>query len=126
MGQDTTITILGETYTVKPPALYAIVEEVTYAMQSAVEEGQYRRVLGAAILLGVPALLKRSKLDYNRAGFSVLNFGGAAYSWLRSQGATAEEVIEAGFAAIEVYKGTLIDMSAVKDRASFTPPHAVE
>jgi hypothetical protein len=127
MPQDTgTISILGAEHALVLPQLFAIREEVASALVHG-EEGQLRRALGAAILLCCPALLKRSRLDYTKASFSILNFGGAAYSWLREQGATLDEVITAGAASVRLCSEALSPRAdEVAERAKVFPPPAAE
>ena len=125
MAEDTvTITILGGTHPLVLPPLFAVREEVAFGVAQG-EEGQMRRALAAGILLCCPALLKRSKLDYKAAGFSMLNFGGAAYSWLREQGASLDEVLSAGLAAVRLCAAHLSPRAEeVADRARVFPPPA--
>ena len=71
--------------------------------------------------------LKRSRLDYTKASFSILNFGGAAYSWLREQGATLDEVITAGAASVRLCSEALSPRAdEVAERAKVFPPPAAE
>ncbi|NBV19948.1 hypothetical protein [Janthinobacterium sp.] len=129
MAKDTTITITlkGEAIEATPPPLFAIREEIVLAWHDAKAAGALQRVRSTAILLSCPKLLKESGYDYARAKFDPLNFGGAAYSWLREKhGATLAEVATAGDALIVAMSEDLFPREAeVQERKGFSPAAAV-
>ena len=126
MPQDTgTITLFGREHAIRAPDLFVLREEIATILVDHTSERPVRRALGGAILLGCPTLLRESRLDYKAAKFDILNFGGAAYSWLRERGATVDELVAAGVAVIELCTASLSPREAeVRDRAGFTTPPA--
>jgi hypothetical protein len=105
---------------------FAIREELVGAWGACAEDDfmRARRVYAAAVGL-CTVVGKRGKLDYARHRHDVLSYGGAAYSFLREQGESLEDICRAGAQIVAHIAERLAPRaSEVADRSGFSEPPA--
>ena len=122
MGLPETIEALGARY---PTALpnFAAREEVVGAWSEYAASGDQRimRVAGAVIGLCCPSISTKAGTSYGKAGFSVLQFGGAVYSYLREQGMQPNDVVSLASPLCSALAEELAPReSEVEEKAGFT------
>jgi hypothetical protein len=117
-----TITILGRQHVVTAPS-YGLREEVCSELVMAQQAGDGMRCLryyAAAVGLccGVGKLAGASMA---RSSWDLLHYGDTVYSDLREQGASRDDVVDAGRAAVESYIDALFPREQeVADRVGFS------
>lgn len=121
MDAPKTVTILGP-QEVRIPPQFAVREELILAYNDAGSFSARQRVNSAVIGLCTP-LGKAAKVDYVRARFDVLAYGGAMYGYLREQGASMADVATAAKPILEYLDKLLFPSEAeVVAEANFMPP----
>jgi hypothetical protein len=116
------VAIAGRSWPTALPS-FAAREELCFAWSEMSQEAGPRaaRVYAAALGLCCPSLAVAARADYDRSRNVPLVFGGAVYSWLREQGATTAQVVEAGVVVLQAIAEVLFPREAeVEARAGFT------
>lgn len=114
-----TIQIHAREYEIKLPVQFAPREELLFAYSEATELGPRLRVHAAMIGL-CTELGREFRLDYTKAGFSVLAYGGAVYGELREAGIEAAEIVEIAQPILKELQASMFPREGeVKSRAGF-------
>jgi hypothetical protein len=132
-----TILILGLAYDIQPlpgPDAFAVAEEFLAARDHALEvygadaeAGRPLVVRVTASALGLSTRIGREAgVSYAGCGYSMLAYGGAIYSYLRSKGASASEIMEAASPCAQAILLSIAPReNEVQAAVNFTGPQGV-
>lgn len=111
-----TVTLLGEEWTPRAPADYALVQDL--AMFVAKNPDRAR----AAALVATWAGKKRPRVSYEGCGFSPGAFGGACIVALTEAGASYLDIQKAGIVALQVLQIEFISKQDMEGAVGFSEP----
>ena len=102
-GFPSTVELLGAAHVTKLPGFgerEALIHAMATVTQSA-QEMPIRFCCAAAVGMSVQGLSGRAGTSFAKAGYDVIGFGLAMYSWMREQGAETADIVKAGWNLIE-------------------------
>lgn len=107
-----TVAILGRQHVASLPN-FAARESLVLAAYEWSDAADHRgyRIYAAAIGLST-GLGRAAKADFARSKYDILTYGGDVYSWLREQGATAVQIVEAGLPLVRSYAEAIFPRQA--------------
>lgn len=122
-----TITLLGKDWKVKLPGLAAR-EEISLAWDESAPAGRSRLFRAASAALGLCTPLgRRAGADYAAHKCDPYSYGGWVYEWLREQGLTHKQILDAARPLISFVSENLAPREQeVAAKAGFTQPPAVD